>query len=639
MPWNKHQRLSPRPFFATRSLAIIFFSALALTAGTATFSQTPLTAFGDSITAGFGDRSVNCDVPSTHAGYPPRLQALLADRGLAVDIQISGVCGEFSEAGVTRLDSVLPTIPVVSSTRGIVILMSGTNDFENGVGIETVLFNLRAMARKVERVNAIPMYSSVLPRITPAGTADNILEEELARRLQGIAAQEGIQFANPFTFFSSVPGIFGSHYFDRIHPNVIGYDLLAEAFEIPTVRALDDVRALRNGTGSFCTNEGPCRAGEGDCDGDAECETGLVCTNDAGARFGFDARIDICLLPDGTVGGGETCPAVLGNGDFCTACGPCAEGEGDCDSDAECGAGLVCTNDAGARFGFSANIDVCLRPGTGDGGGGDGGCSATLGSGTFCSACGVCAEGEGDCDSDDECMPGLVCTDNVGAQFGFNPNIDVCLPTGGGGGGDGGGGDGGGGDGGGDGGGGGCTATLGSGTFCSVCGVCAEGEGDCDSDDECMPGLVCTDNVGAQFGFNPTIDVCLPSDGGGGGGCTATLGSGTFCSACGPCADGEGDCDSDAECQPGLTCTDNVGAQFGFNPNIDVCLSSDGGGGGTCTLTNGRGAFCTECGPCADGEGDCDSDAECAPGLVCVDNVGPQFGFGPNVDVCLAPPS
>ncbi len=192
--------------------------------------------------------------------------------------------------------------------------------------------------------------------------------------------------------------------------------------------------------------------------------------------------------------------------------------------------------------------------------------------------------------------------------------------------------------GGGGGGGGSCPVALGSGRFCTDCGPCAAGEGDCDRDSECQAGLVCTNDVGADFGFNPNIDVCTQAGGGGGGGgggsCPLPAGHGRFCVDCGPCAVGQGDCDNDAQCQPGLVCSDNVGADFGFNPNIDVC-TQPGGGGGSCPLPAGNGRFCTECGPCAAGQGDCDNDNECQPGLTCTDNVGADFGFPPAVDVCL----
>lgn len=65
----------------------------------------------------------------------------------------------------------------------------------------------------------------------------------------------------------------------------------------------------------------------------------------------------------------------------------------------------------------------------------------------------------------------------------------------------------------------------------------------------------------------------------------------------------------------------------------------DGGGGDgdACAWPPGHGHYCRDCGPCATGEGDCDQDADCAPGLACGADRGPDFGFGDAVDVCVAP--
>ena len=49
----------------------------------------------------------------------------------------------------------------------------------------------------------------------------------------------------------------------------------------------------------------------------------------------FDAQITIGMI----------CPP-LGHEDYCHDCGPCAEGEGDCDNDNECLDELVCVPDS-----------------------------------------------------------------------------------------------------------------------------------------------------------------------------------------------------------------------------------------------------------------------------------------------------
>ena len=119
--------------------------------------------------------------------------------------------------------------------------------------------------------------------------------------------------------------------------------------------------------------------------------------------------------------------------------------------------------------------------------------------------------------------------------------------------------------------------------------VCLAGEGDCDRNSECAPGLVCTANVGAQFGMPATWDYCLAatctngvidgdetgSDCGGSCGpciCGGTVGSSVFCTSACPCTLGQADCDSNLECATGLVCGTNNGPKFGFAPTIDACV-------------------------------------------------------------------
>ncbi len=176
---------------------------------------------------------------------------------------------------------------------------------------------------------------------------------------------------------------------------------------------------------------------------------------------------------------GADCPVELGHPRFCQLCGPCVDGEGDCDNDGECAAGTRCVQNIGAQFGFTAATDVCRADNSG-------GCPWPLGDPRYCRDCGPCADGEGDCDGNVQCVAGLGCSQNVGADFGFAANIDVCTAPDSS-----------------------CPWPLGHGRLCTDCGPCAAGQGDCDSDQECVPGLTCAQNVGADFGFPPAVDVCV----------------------------------------------------------------------------------------------------------------------------------
>ena len=74
--------------------------------------------FGDSLTAGYG-------LPDNE-GFVPRLQAALAAKGIAADIQNAGVSGDTASDGLARLDWSVP-----EGTEAV-ILELGANDMLRG---------------------------------------------------------------------------------------------------------------------------------------------------------------------------------------------------------------------------------------------------------------------------------------------------------------------------------------------------------------------------------------------------------------------------------------------------------------------------------------------------------------------------
>jgi hypothetical protein len=155
---------------------------------------------------------------------------------------------------------------------------------------------------------------------------------------------------------------------------------------------------------------------------------------------------------------------------------------------------------------------------------------------------------------------------------------------------------------------------------------CSHGGADCDSNDDCTGGARCLNNVGEHYGYKASFDVCVADcpDWG--------VGGKRYCTPGCPCDDGEGDCDGDEECVAGTRCLNNVGEHYGFSdPTVDVCVA------GCPDVGSGGWNFCTaEC-PCDAGEGDCDYDGECAGALVCKKAVGADYGFDPSMDVCAEP--
>lgn len=110
-------------------------------------------------------------------------------------------------------------------------------------------------------------------------------------------------------------------------------------------------------------------------------------------------------------------------------------------------------------------------------------------------------------------------------------------------------------------------------SYCGPSCRCGAGEGDCSSDADCQAGLHCVHNVGATYGAAAHVDVCEPAaPASPGAGCHKGAPFGlAYCSPGCPCDAGEGDCDSDADCKPGLHCAQNQGAKHGAPSYVDVC--------------------------------------------------------------------
>ena len=51
------------------------------------------------------------------------------------------------------------------------------------------------------------------------------------------------------------------------------------------------------GHADYCRDEGPCSAGQGDCDSHSECRSGLECAWNVGANYGFSSVTDVCEVP------------------------------------------------------------------------------------------------------------------------------------------------------------------------------------------------------------------------------------------------------------------------------------------------------------------------------------------------------
>lgn len=113
-----------------------------------------------------------------------------------------------------------------------------------------------------------------------------------------------------------------------------------------------------------------------------------------------------------------------------------------------------------------------------------------------------------------------------------------------------------------------------------------------------------------------------------------------FCSEACPCDVGEGDCDSSAQCQPGLYCR-SANTAYGLPAGYDVCDRIDPSTCGTFSTSNPQADLCRwspeEICACTHGEGDCDDDNDCGGSLECQTDSGYAVGLPWHYEICVYP--
>jgi len=176
-----------------------------------------IVALGDSLIAGLG-------LPEKEA-FVPRVQAALAAKGLAVEIENAGVSGDTSADGLARLDWSVPP-----GTEAV-ILELGANDMLRGIkpevtreALETILHRLteRHIAVLICGMRAAPNlgadYGASFERIYPdlAAKYDALLYPFF---LDGVAANPGLMQR------------------DGLHPGAAGVDVIVARI-LPKVEQL-----------------------------------------------------------------------------------------------------------------------------------------------------------------------------------------------------------------------------------------------------------------------------------------------------------------------------------------------------------------------------------------------------------------
>lgn len=221
-----------------RNLLAVLWVAFAANLGVSVASEAQeirLLAFGDSITYGYGDTS------NPGGGYPPRLQRWLRQQGYDCTVNSFGVGGETTASGLSRIDSVL------AEGGDYLLLMEGTNDISQRVGIETIRFNLNEMASRAEALGIVPVHGSVIPRV-PTAPVDggNSATSALALAIREMGAETHRAVVDNFTLFEGLPDLFENYYYydpeviDVVgHPNTDGYIEIGGLFLETMLQLLD----------------------------------------------------------------------------------------------------------------------------------------------------------------------------------------------------------------------------------------------------------------------------------------------------------------------------------------------------------------------------------------------------------------
>lgn len=166
--------------------------------------------YGDSLTAGYG--------VGTELAFPALVGEKLVQAGHDVEIVNSGVSGETSAGGLTRIDWVM------GRKTDIFILELGANDGLRGLPLAQTELNLQAI---IDKVNAkYPDAQIVIAgMMVPPNMGPNYSQQFV--QIFGRLAKKNDALLIPF-LLDGVAGNPELNQPDGIHPNVKGHEIVAE---------------------------------------------------------------------------------------------------------------------------------------------------------------------------------------------------------------------------------------------------------------------------------------------------------------------------------------------------------------------------------------------------------------------------
>lgn len=177
---------------------------------TGTTSSKTILCFGDSITAGYG-LDDNADA------YPALLQKKIDSLGLNYSVINSGLSGETSAGGKSRISWIL------NQEISIFLLELGANDGLRGVPLEETRLNLQAIIDSVQKKT--PKTKIILAGMELPPNMGQDYTNQFRKIYADLAKENNLEFI-PF-ILKDVGGIKELNQNDGIHPNIKGHKILA----------------------------------------------------------------------------------------------------------------------------------------------------------------------------------------------------------------------------------------------------------------------------------------------------------------------------------------------------------------------------------------------------------------------------
>ena len=174
-------------------------------------SKNTLLFFGDSITAGYG-------LDDTNDAYPALIQNKIDSLNLDYEVINSGLSGETSAGGRSRIDWIL------NQPIDVFVLELGANDGLRGVAVEETRENLQAIIDAVRAKS--PSTTIVLAGMQLPPNFGQVYTANFKSMFIELATSNDIAFI-PF-ILKDVGGIKALNQNDGIHPTEEGHEIVAE---------------------------------------------------------------------------------------------------------------------------------------------------------------------------------------------------------------------------------------------------------------------------------------------------------------------------------------------------------------------------------------------------------------------------